>query len=362
MKYRFTGKEKLLSFGTHPEVSLADAHRQRHEARAKLREKVGPGAVWQARKLANVENGTFAAIALEYLTTRKDWKPTTALVRRKRLDANVFPWIGAKAVESVTAPELLAVLRRIEANGHHEMAHRMLQLCSQIFRFAVHTSRAERDPTYELRRALTPVKARHHSSVTEPRKVGELLRAIDGYQGSFPVQCALRLAPLVFVRPGELRHAVWEEFDTDRGEWRLPAERMKMDAPHLVPLAAQAIDILSELKPLTGPSGFVFLSIRTRSRPMSENTVNGALRRLGYSKEEATGHGFPSMASTLLNEQGWNREAIERQLAHAERDKMRAADNYADHLPERRRMMQSWANYLDGLKTGDEIVSLHPTG
>jgi integrase len=223
-------------------------------------------------------------------------------------------------------------------------------------RYAVATGRAERDPTADLRGALTPVKERHHASITDPKRVGELMRAIDGYRGSFITKCALRLAPLVFVRPGELRKAEWVEFDLDGAEWRIPAERMKAREQHIVPLAKQAVAILQELHALTGDKQHVFPGVRTNGRAMSENTVNAALRRLGYAKDEMTGHGFRSMASTLLNEQGWHRDAIERQLAHAERNNVRAAYNFAEHLPERRKMMQAWADYLDKLALGAKVL------
>ena len=227
-----------------------------------------------------------------------------------------------------------------------------------MFRYAIATGRAERDPAADLRGALPPGKEKHHAAITEPKAIGTLLRAIHGYQGNFITQCALCLAPLTFVRPGELRKAEWAEIDFEAAEWRIPAERMKMRAIHIVPLSVQAVECLRELHPLTGTGHYVFPGLRTPTRPMSENTVNAALRRLGYAKDEMTGHGFRSMASTLLNEQGWHRDAIERQLAHGERDAVRAAYNYAEHLPERRRMMQAWADYLDGLKNGAEVVPL----
>jgi integrase len=245
-----------------------------------------------------------------------------------------------------------------------------MQNCGQVFRYAVATGRAERDPTGDLRGALPPPKEKHHASIIEPRRVAELLRAIDSYQGFFATKCALRLAPLVFVRPGELRKAQWPEFNLDKEEWRIPAERMKMREQHIVPLCRQAVEILRELEPLTNhpmPSGpnapcYVFPSARTRERPMSNNAILAALRRMGYTKEEMTGHGFRSMASTLLHEQGWNHQVIERQLAHAERNAVSAAYNFAEHLPERRRMMQAWADYLDGLKTGANVIPLFKTG
>ena len=266
----------------------------------------------------------------------------------------------------IKAPELLVVLRRIENRGALESAHRAMQNCGQVFRYAVATGRAERDPTGDLRGALPPPKEKHHASILEPKRIAELLRAMDSYQGYFVTKCALRLAPLVFVRPGELRQAQWSEIDLEKAEWRIPAERMKMREQHIVPLSRQAIEILRELEPLTkreipgrpNTPCFVFPSARSLNRPMGENAILGALRRMDYTKEEMTGHGFRSMASTLLHEQGWNHQVIERQLAHAERNSVSAAYNFAEHLPERRKMMQAWADYLDGLKAGAEVIPL----
>lgn len=257
----------------------------------------------------------------------------------------------------ITAHLLLATLRRIENRGALETAHRAHQNCSQVFRYAVATGRAERDPSVDLRGALPPAKEKHHASIIDPTAIGELMRSLEGYQGSFVTRCALQLAPLLFVRPGELRRAEWSEINLEKAEWRIPGEKMKMKAVHIVPLCVQAVLIMRELQALTGDKKYVFPGVRTPTRPMSENTVNAALRRLGYAKEELTGHGFRSMASTLLNEHGWNRDAIERQLAHAERDSVRAAYNYAEHLVERRKMMQEWADYLEGLKTGAKILT-----
>lgn len=250
-------------------------------------------------------------------------------------------------------------LRRIEDRGATETAHRvLLQNCGQIFRYAVATGRAARDPCGDLRGALPPVKQRHHPSITDPKEIGKLLRVINDYQGSFITKCALKLGPHVFVRPGELRKAEWAEFSLDGAEWRIPPEKMKMREVHIVPLSTQAVAILRELHKLTGSGSYVFPGARTNGRPMSENTVNAALRRLDYGSDELTGHCFRSMASTLLNEQGWHRDAIERQLAHGERNSVRAAYNYAEHLPERRRLMQSWSDYLDGLASGAELIPL----
>jgi integrase len=262
----------------------------------------------------------------------------------------LFPRIGRRPIREVTPPELLAALRKIEARGHHETAHRAKQKCGQVFRYAIATGRAERDISADLRGALVPVVSRNHASLTDPAEVGALLRAIDGYEGQPITAAALKLAPLVFVRPGELRGARWAEFDLDGAEWRIPAERMKMGEQHIVPLARQTVTILRELKALTSFGEYVFPSLLTLTRPMSNNTINTALRRLGYTKEQMTGHGFRSMASTLLNEHGFPPDVIEPQLAHAERNKVRAAYNKAQRLVERRKMMQAWADYLDGLR------------
>ena len=259
--------------------------------------------------------------------------------------------MGKRPIRDIKAPELLAVLRRVESRGVLETAHRLMNYCGNIFRCAIATGRADRDISVDLRGALPPSTPVHHASITEPQGVAALLHSIDGYRGSNVTRYALQLAPLVFVRPGELRKAEWSEMDLVASEWRIPAERMKMRSKHIVPLSTQAAAVLRALQPLTGKGRYVFPGARSRDRPMSENTVNGALRRLGWSGAEMTGHGFRSMASTLLNEQGWNRDAIERQLAHSERNSIRAAYNFAEHLPERRRMMQAWSDYLDTLKS-----------
>lgn len=360
-KFRFDGKEKLLSFGTYPEVSLKDARDKREQARKLIAAGVDPGEHRKAHKSARLDRAanSFEVVAREWFAKHSpNWAATHSSKIIKRFENDVFPWIGGRPVAEITAPELLTVLRRIEGRGTVETAHRALQNCGQVFRYAIATGRAERDPSADLRGALPPVKQKHYATITDPKAIGELMRAIAGYQGSLIAKCALKLAPLVFVRPGELRKAEWAEINLDAAEWRIPAERMKMRELHIVPLSTQAVLILRELQPLTGASRYVFPGARTNGRPMSENTVNAALRRLGYGTEEMTGHGFRSMASTLLNEQGWHRDAIERQLAHAERDSVRAAYNYAEHLPERKRMMQAWADYLDGLAAGADVIAI----
>ncbi len=357
LKYRIAKREKRLAFGIYPEVSLKDARVKRDDARKLLAAGIDPG---EHRKAAQqLDASGFEAVAREWFTKfSPSWSPDHAERVIRRLERDIFPWIGPRPIGNVTAPELLTALRRVESRGVVETAHRAMQNCSQVFRYAVATGRAERDPTADLRGALPPVKGNHFASITEPKAIGELLRAINGYQGSFATQCALRLAPLVFVRPGELRRAEWAEFDLDAAEWRIPASKMKMCVIHVVPLSSQAVSILRELQPLTGGGKYVFPGTRTKDRPMSENTVLAALRRMGYGTNDMTGHGFRSMASTILNEQGWNRDAIERQLAHAERDNVRAAYNYAEHLPERRKMMQAWSDYLDKLKAGAEVIPI----
>jgi len=352
-KYWFDGRERRMSLGVYPDVSLADAREKREEARRKVAAGVDPSELRKAEAVALIESteNTFEAVAREWFGLfSKQWVAAHADKIMRRLELNVFPWIGARPVKAITAPELLAVLRRVESRGANETAHRALQVCGRVFRFAVATGRAERDPSRDLSGALAPTKEKHLASITDPEGVGALLRTIDAYSGSWITRCALRLAPLVFVRPGELRAAQWSEFDFEKAEWRIPATRMKMRVQHVVPLSTQAVAVLRDLQPLTGRFAFAFPGVRSRFRPMSENTITAALRRMGYSGQDMTGHGFRSMASTLLNEQGWNRDAIERQLSHGERDAVRAAYNYAQHLPERRKMMQAWADYLDQLK------------
>lgn len=363
-KYRYDGKEKRLALGVYPSVSLTDARKRRRAARTLLDKGIDPSAA-RATKAADTlaDAESFETIAREWFDKNAPrWRASHGDKIIRRLELNVFPWMGGKPIAKLTAPEVLAVLRRVESRGALDTAHRTMQNCSQVFRYAVATGRAERDPTQDLRGALAPVKHTHYASVREPKEVAELLRAIEGFTGTMPVRTALRLLPLVFVRPGELRAARWAEFDLDAAEWRIPGERMKRGAPHIVPLATQAVAMLRELEALTGRGELLFPGVRTRHKPMSENTLNAGLRRLGYSSDQMTAHGFRSIASTLLNEQGWNRDAIERQLAHAERDSVRAAYNYAEHLDERRRMMQAWADYLDSLKRGNKVVPIRSAG
>jgi len=360
LKYRFGGKEKLLSLGTYPEVSLADARERRSVARKLLAQGVDPGAARKEEQATSAEDArTFEVVALEwYEKQRPGWTESTAYNIMRRLERELLPPFGKLPIKKVTPKIILGAVAGIDDRGCHETARRALQSCGQIFRYAVVSGYVESDPTPSLRGALMAVVEKHRASITDPKAVGPLMRALWSYEGSPVTASALRFAPLTFVRPGELRHAEWSEFDTEAAEWRIPAAKMKMREQHIVPLSRQALDVLDALRPLTGGGRYLFPSERTGERPMSENTVNGALRRLGYSKEEMTGHGFRSMASTLLNELGWNRDAIERQLAHAERSGVRAAYNYAEYLPERRRMMQAWADHLDALREAGRVVPL----
>ncbi|WP_348767867.1 integrase arm-type DNA-binding domain-containing protein [uncultured Salinisphaera sp.] len=359
LKYRIHGKEKQLALGTYPDVSLKLARERRADARKAIAAGIDPSAQKQAEKRAQNAADTFEAVAREWIDARSgEWGKSNRHQVTRRLERDAFPWIGTTKVHELEPPEVLRMLRRTESRGAIETAHRVKQLVGQVMRFAVATGRAQRDPTADLAGALKTKRAQHHASITNPAEIGPLLRVIDSYEGQFVTRCALQLAPLVFVRPGELRKAEWVEFDLDAAEWRIPAERMKMNAPHIVPLSVQAVAVLRELEPLTGRGRYVFPGARSADRPMSENTLNAALRRLGYDKDQLTAHGLRSMASTLLNEQGWNRDAIERQLAHAERDNVRAAYNYAEHLDERRRMMQVWADYLAGLKRGANVTPI----
>lgn len=353
LKYRFTGKEKSLALGVYPETTLANARDKRDDARKLLANDIDPGLSKQlAKRTARIAAAnTFQTVALEWFAKfSPNWEESTRKKTMGRLENDLFPWLGSRPVMDIKAVDLLPVLRRVEDRGALDAAHRLRQYCSKIFLYAVSIGLMERDPTYELRGALPPVKVKHFATITKSEEIGALLRAIDGYQGHFITKCALRLIPLLMVRTVELRMMEWSEINFETAEWRIPGPKMKMRGQHIVPLPTQAISILRELEPLTGQGVLAFPSVRTTSRPISDNTILSALRRMGYGVGEMTGHGFRSMASTLLNEQGWNRDAIERQLSHVERNSVRAAYNYAEYLPERRKMMQHWADYLDELK------------
>ena len=354
LKYRFHGSEKRISLGTYPEVSLKDARERRDDARKQLANGINPSEHRKAHKSAIHERAanSFEIIAREWHSNyRVQWNSKHAQTILRRLEVNIFPWLGSQPIENISAPELLKSIRRIEERGAPETAHRVLGCCGQIFRYAIQTGRAERDPSTDLRGALQPVKTKHFAAITEPHKVAEMLRAIDSYEGTLPVRCALRLAPMVFVRPGELRHAEWTDIDIQAAEWRYIVS--KTETPHIVPLSSQAIQILQELHPLTGTGRYVFPSARNPrgDRPMSDNAILAALRRMGITKDEMSGHGFRAMARTILDEVlGFRTDFIEHQLAHAVRDPNGRAYNRTAHLKERKQMMQAWADYLDKLK------------
>lgn len=352
MKYRYAGKERLLAFGVYPEVTLAEARRRRDAAREAIRDGRDPSAERKADKLRAVLSAetTFEAIAREWLDKQRAKLAPVTFGKAEWLLGMAYAGIGATPIADVNASDILVLLRRIEARGVHETAYRVKQRIGQVFRYAIATGRAIRDPSADLRGALTPIVSKSRAAVTHPDDVAGLLRAIDTYAGQPVTLAALKLAPLVFVRPGELRHAEWSELDLDAAVWRIPAGKMKMREGHVVPLAPQAVTILRELHPLTGRGCYCFPSLRTPDRPMSENTINAALRRLGFDKDTMTGHGFRAMASTRLNEMGWAPDVIERQLAHAERNKVRAAYNRAQYMAERQTMMSAWADYLDVLR------------
>jgi integrase len=369
LKYRIDGREKLLAIGAYPELSLSDARKRREEARALIAQGKDPSREKQRDKVRSRIQAadTFTAIAAEYCAKRKrdgekGWSPATA-TRSEYLLSLLNPSIGKLVIAEIEPADVLVSVRKIEAKGNLESARRTLQLASMVFRYAVATARLRSDPTRDLRGALTAPKVTHYGAITDAKRVGELLRAIDGYEGSGITKLALQIAPHVFVRPGELRHAEWSEIDLDGALWIIPAGKMKMRKAHQVPLSQQAVALFREVQSVTGPSGYVFPSVRTRARPMSENTINAGLRRLGYATDEMTAHGFRAMASTLLNESGkWHPDAIERALAHGDDDKVRAAYHRGAHWKERVDMAQWWSDYLDQLRNGAEIVPFPERG
>ncbi|MBA8884916.1 tyrosine-type recombinase/integrase [Dokdonella fugitiva] len=353
-----TGKRNTLSLGTFPDTSLKRAREKRDDWRRLIADGVDPGEKRKAERVAAAD--TFEAVA-------REWHAKFAAARTeghakrilRRFEVDVFPWIGAQPVGKLTAPGILSVLRRIESRGAIETAHRTRSDCGMVMRFAVATGRAQADVTRDLHGALAVPTPKHHAAITDPNRIGELMRAIEGFTGTFPVRCALKLASLTFVRPGELRQAEWAEFDLDKAEWSIPAERMKMRRPHLVPLSSQATMLLRELWPLTGSGRYVFPGARDRKRPMSNVTINAALRRMGFDRDTMTGHGFRAMARTVLDEGlGFRPDYIEHQLAHAVREPDGRAYNRTAHLPERIKMMQAWADHLDTLRMGTNVVPI----
>ncbi|HMB57815.1 MAG TPA: integrase arm-type DNA-binding domain-containing protein [Arenimonas sp.] len=374
MKYRHMGKEKRLAFGVYPEVTLSAARDARDDARALLRQGRDPAAEKKATKLRAriAADNTFKAIGNDWLQVcAPKWTPLQLKKETRRLENHAYPWIGDLPITEIGVAEIRPLLDRLVKAGHLEQAHRVREQLSRVFLHAAANEKGSRDPAKALEKYLPPRVYKRYPTITDPDKAAELLRAIDGFGGTFPVRCALRLAPLLFVRPGELRAAEWKEFDLshrDGARWVIPPERRKLkkaqkehpDAPaHFVPLAEQAIAIIRELEPLTGGGRrYLFPGARSAARPMSENTINASLRRLGFDKDAMTGHGFRHMASTMLNEMGFNKDAIERQLAHKEPG-VGGIYNLAQHLPERRTMMQAWADHLDNLRAGNKVVPIH---
>lgn len=353
MAYRFAGKQKLLAIGPYPTVGLREARDKREEAKKQLLANIDPSSAKREAKATAAEAAlnSFEVVAREWLDRYSaSWTPVYKRYMICRLEKNIFPCIGKRPIGGITVRELLGVLRRVEERGALTTVHHTLRECGRIFRYAIITGRAERDVAADLRGAFAPMPRGHLAAITDPAAVGELLRKIDSYEGNFFVSCVLRIAPLVFVRAGELVKAEWEEFDFKAAEWRIPASKMKMKQMHIVPLSRQALAILEELRVVSGNEQHVFPAARGDAPHLQTTTPLRALQRLGYAKGEITFHGLRSMASTLLNELGYNRDWIERQLAHSESNSVRAAYNYAEYLPERRKMMQEWSDYLTELK------------
>jgi integrase len=362
LAYRYDGKQKKLAFGVYPEVCLAEARKRREAARALLREGKDPMVEKRVEKLARAiaAGNTFGAIADELLAKMtREGRAETTLKKTKWLFDFARPLIGNRPIAEISAAEVLAVLRKVEVRGRLETARRLRSTIGTVFRYAIATARADNDPTFALRGALTTPKVQPRAAVTDPKAVGALLRSVWGYEGQAVTKAALQLMAYLFPRPGELRLAEWPEFDFEGGVWSIPAQRMKMRRPHKVPLPSQALAILTQLREITGHGRLVFPSIWSQARPISDNTLNAALRRLGYSKDDATAHGFRATASSLLNESGlWHADAIERQLAHEDGDAVRRAYARAEFWDERVRMMQWWADKLDALREGATVTPL----
>jgi len=356
LKFRILGKEKKLSLGIYPEVSLKEARRRREEARTKIADGVDPAAEKQREATkAKVSSGnTFLAVAEEYISkSEREGRAAVTIKKTRWLLSLMEKDIGRRPVAEITPAELLNALKKVETKGHLETARRMRSLAGRVFRYAVATSRATSDPSSLLRGALVAPTVKHHSAIVAPKEVGALLRAISGYQGQPLTHLALQLTPHVFVRPGELRRAEWSEFDFVKAIWTIPADKMKMRDPHLVPLSKQSLEILNSARALSAGQKYIFSSLYPGNRPMSENTINASLRRMGYTGKEMTAHGFRSMASTLLNESGkWNADAIERALAHTDSSSVRGTYHRGTHWEERVRMAQWWSDYLDELRPG----------
>ncbi len=362
LKYRYHGKEQQLSLGTYPTVGLKAARKKRDEAKELLDQGVDPRADKKRKAVAAViaAGNTFKSVADEFVDKiERDGRAKATVVKTRWLAAQLEPDLGASPVADIQPVEVLTVLKRIERKGNHESAKRVCEFASRVFKYAIITGRASNNPAAYLGAALVSPKVKHHAAIIEPKAVGELLRSIDNLEGFTTTKLALKILPHLFVRPGELRHAEWVEFDFDAKVWRIPAAKMKMRGEHVVPLSRQSFAILEEVREITGCAKYVFPSIRSNHVPMSENTINVVLRRLGYTSDEMTAHGFRSTASTLLNESGlWSSDAIEHALAHKDTNKVRAAYHRGKHWDERVRMAQWWSDYLDKLRIGGQVVPL----
>jgi integrase len=363
--YRMDGKQKTLAIGSYSEITLKDARTRHEEARALLARGVDPSSHKQATKGARLAESanTFQAVATEWLVKfTADQVPEHTDRQKRRLERHVFPYIGGRIIGEIEPPDILAVLRRIEAAGTLETAHRVKTLIGQVFRYAVATGRAIRDQTADLKGALPPAKGEHFAAITDPKEAGELLRAMAGYRGAIETHIALQLSAYTFTRPGELRQMEWAEIDTLKAVWTIPAEKMKAGRVHVVPLCKQALALLEELRPLTGRRRYVFPSRTDTSKPMSSNTVRSALKRLGYDSDSMTAHGFRAMASTMLYELGYPSDVIEKQLAHTVGNDVRRAYDRSQLMPERTAMMQQWADYLDTLRDGAQVIPIRRAG
>jgi len=349
-KFRVNGKERRLSLGAYPEITLRMARDKHHELRSQLAQGIDPSSARKQKR--EKAEATFEKVAQEWFEKKStEWEERTAQMVMGRLRLKVFPFIGAKPIDEVKAQDILALLRKIEAEGKVHTAHRVLGICGQVFRYAVITGRTEHDPTPALQGALSKKKVKHRAGITDPKAFGALLRAIDNYEGEATTRLALQLLPLVFVRPGEVRHAEWDELDLENALWTIPAEKMKMRRDHIVPLSTQSLAVIEEAQRIRRTSRYIFPSVRSVDRAMSDNTLNAALRRLGYTKEEMTSHGFRASARTMLDEQLRKRpDLIEHQLAHSVKGPLGRAYNRADFLTERREMMQEWADWLGTIK------------
>lgn len=362
--YRYGDKRKVLAFGAYPAITLAEARQRREDAKKLLANGVDPGEMKKALKSTDkdIAANTFEVIARQWhlkFSSAGKWSPIHAADILHRLEKDIFPPLGSRPISEIKPMDLLKVLERVASRGALDTAHRLRHHCGMIFRYAVVTERAERDIAADLRGALPPVKNGHHAAPTTPQSLLPLLKAIDAYEGSYVVKCALQLLPMFFCRPGELRAAEWTEFDFDKAIWEIPATRMKMKQPHIVPLSEQAIAILESLESLTGSGKYLFPCQRSTHRCMSDNAYNAALRRMGFTKDEATAHGFRASARTILDEVLHIPVVlIEHQLSHSVRDPLGRAYNRTSHLDERKKMMQQWADYLDGLKAGAKVIRI----